>query len=1400
MRQKPIKRSSLILVALCMGSLLMLPLQVIIDISLSANRGLTQEISNPAPEKDLKQLAKSITVKILATNSRGSGIIIKKEGQIYTVITNRHVIEAGAPYRIETPDRAIHNASLLTDVNVALKDNDLALLQFSATGNYPIASLGDTSTLKEGEEVFAAGYPFETEEEKTEEFVFNPGRITYILPQALKGGYQIGYTNEIEKGMSGGPIFNREGKIIGLNGTHRPVWGDNRIYVYQDGSEPSDDLRDRMRRSNWGIPMETLVKLIPKLIPSDLSTKLATNTPSTQTSSKISQEVDNIAKEITVKITYPTSNGSGVIIAKEGDNYSVLTAGHVVKKDKDETQLKTELKLITPDGKEYTINPSTIKTWEGLDLALLQFTSPQTYQVATLANYDLGIENRVVFVSGWAASPSGKSPSERSFSAGFLLGVGMNQAKNARSLSSGYELVYTNLTHGGISGGPILDAKGHLIGIHAGAEAEATPMLEGGGGARVLELGYSLGVPLRTFLAKVKQEAIKLNGKQDNSPTPRLSAPQQDDIVKSSLNWEKPPKGAGEVEWLNYGNRLLRALKYEDAIAAFDEAIKIKANFYQAWYAKGLALKSKKQYKQAVAAFKKAVDSKAKTDNPDFDEAWRQLGDCYFYLRQYTDARKALEKAIALKPDDFISYVWLGTVLREAGSYRHAIEYYDRAIKIKPRPLLYVLRGMTRRTIEDGQKALDDVNQAIRLQPDLATAYHLRGWVYSDLENYTAAIADLNEALRLQPDSGEIYAAFGSIYAKMNFPPGFKEKYDKALSLEPDNGDRYAERGWAYSDSFGNYEQAIKDYDQAITLLPESAYLYLIFKARARSGKEDYQGAIADLTESIRLMPDYTLSYMNRAIAEAQRGNKQAFLADFEQALKLEPDNAWIYSNRGYRRFQMGDTQGGIEDYKKAMDLAPELTYLFYNSRGNARSDKDYKGAIEDYTEAIRLKPDDPVFYTNRARVRENQKDYNGAIEDYTQAIKLNPNYASAYRLRGDYRYSREEYDSAIKDYTEVLRLNDKNAFYYKKRGNARAFNGDNKGALADFNAAIDLHYPNEVKVYGERGVARHRIGDYQGAIEDFTTVIDLIQKQEKQGKQDKDNFAENAYNQRGNSHYSLKDYDAGIKDYTAAIRLNPKNAIYYQNRGKARADKGDNKGAIDDYTQAIKLNPNDANTYNVRGNYRFSLKDSDGAIKDYTEAIRLNPKDAIYYQNRGNARGFKGDNKGAIEDYTAAIDLKHPDEAQMYGNRGVVRHRIGDYQGAIADYTRVIELKKPDLAETAYSFRGNSRSSLKDYDGAIKDYTEAIRLNPKNAIYYQNRGKSRADKGDYQGAIDDSSKAIELDSNNAFSYYVRGFARSQKKDNVGAREDLQKAAQLYQQQGKMEEYQKVLSNLKKLE
>lgn len=391
-------------------------------------------------------------------------------------------------------------------------------------------------------------------------------------------------------------MLNREGKVIGINGIHaQPLWGDP--YVYQDGTRPNDTLRQRMRRSSWAVPIDMFATLAPQFAPAGTQPAAVETKPPTPSIPQVANQIDKIAKEITVLITWPSSNGSGVIIAKEGKTYYVLTAKHLVRG-------KSELKVVTPNGQEYPVNNSTVKTWSGVDLALLQFTSNQTYQVATLANYSTE-EDRVVFVSGWPESRQATGKPSHQFTTGFLFGLGIERAKDSRSFSSGYEMVYTNITKKGMSGSPVLDTGGRLIGIHAAAEGDSIPSKEATGQKRELQLGYSLGIPIRTFLALVQQEKMGLKLREESSLPPRLSAPEQDAIVKSSLNSEAPGNNADEIDWLNYGNKLLRSLEAKAAQAAFDTAIKIKPDLYEGWYARGLALMRQEKYQEAVESLRK---------------------------------------------------------------------------------------------------------------------------------------------------------------------------------------------------------------------------------------------------------------------------------------------------------------------------------------------------------------------------------------------------------------------------------------------------------------------------------------------------------------------------------------------------------------------------------------------------------------------------------------------------------------------------------------------------------------------------------------------------------------------------------------------------------------------------
>ncbi|MEG4114000.1 MULTISPECIES: hypothetical protein [unclassified Microcoleus] len=61
--------------------------------------------------------------------------------------------------------------------------------------------------------------------------------VSVLLPKSLAQGYSLGYTNEVKIGMSGSPIFNAKGFLVGINGRGKyrdPNFG---VYAFEDGSD-----------------------------------------------------------------------------------------------------------------------------------------------------------------------------------------------------------------------------------------------------------------------------------------------------------------------------------------------------------------------------------------------------------------------------------------------------------------------------------------------------------------------------------------------------------------------------------------------------------------------------------------------------------------------------------------------------------------------------------------------------------------------------------------------------------------------------------------------------------------------------------------------------------------------------------------------------------------------------------------------------------------------------------------------------------------------------------------------------------------------------------------------------------------------------------------------------------
>jgi serine protease Do len=140
--------------------------------------------------------------------SLGSGFIISKDGYI---LTNNHVVTGADKVTVRLQDRRTLTAKVVgTDPTY-----DIALLKIDAGNGLPTVSIGDSGTLKPGQWVLAIGSPFGFDYTVTQGIVSAVGRSLGERSQEYTSFIQTDVP--INRGNSGGPLFNLQGKVVGIN-------------------------------------------------------------------------------------------------------------------------------------------------------------------------------------------------------------------------------------------------------------------------------------------------------------------------------------------------------------------------------------------------------------------------------------------------------------------------------------------------------------------------------------------------------------------------------------------------------------------------------------------------------------------------------------------------------------------------------------------------------------------------------------------------------------------------------------------------------------------------------------------------------------------------------------------------------------------------------------------------------------------------------------------------------------------------------------------------------------------------------------------------------------------------------------------------------------------------------
>ena len=166
-------------------------------------------VSSPTPVKNTVDRV----VSIKSFGKQGSGVLVGHVGDTYSVLTCAHVVDnlVGQQLGIVMADGTFE-VTTASNVKIPSKESDLAIVTFKSTKNYPVAEIGDSSVLARKQKVYAIGFV-------NNELRFEPGKIVAASTHSQQDGYQIaiGQAN-ITQGMSGGGLFDRDGKLIGISG------------------------------------------------------------------------------------------------------------------------------------------------------------------------------------------------------------------------------------------------------------------------------------------------------------------------------------------------------------------------------------------------------------------------------------------------------------------------------------------------------------------------------------------------------------------------------------------------------------------------------------------------------------------------------------------------------------------------------------------------------------------------------------------------------------------------------------------------------------------------------------------------------------------------------------------------------------------------------------------------------------------------------------------------------------------------------------------------------------------------------------------------------------------------------------------------------------------------------
>lgn len=317
------------------------------------------------------------------------------------------------------------------------------------------------------------------------------------------------------------------------------------------------------------------------------------------------------------------------------------------------------------------------------------------------------------------------------------------------------------------------------------------------------------------------------------------------------------------------------------------------------------------------------------------------------------------------------------------GRINQAIEAYKMAAKADPRnPAIYVTLARWQVLYGDYTGAMENVENALLLNPNHALAHAVRGWILGKQGDFLAGEGEIRTSLGLDPNSALAYAYLAELYLdRISANQDDLNTLDKAIEasktardLDPSLLEVRRARGLVLQNTT-NHEEAIQEFEAAIAMNENLAELYVSLGISYRLTQQADR-AVETFLRAIALRPDDAEPYAELAATYFNAGEYAKGIQYAEEAVKRTPENPFLQGLLGtlyfrnlqytesipYLRLSMrgGFTEEGVQVQPMELNRQDAASVAYFSRFGIALANVGQCGeALQVAQELLQKIPDD---------------------------------------------------------------------------------------------------------------------------------------------------------------------------------------------------------------------------------------------------------------------------------------------------------------------------------------------------------------------------------------------------------------------------------------------------------